>query len=327
MVGNYAVVAGSGTFARMTCRILCSRRWLALASFALVVPMLAQADVLVATQTSDGLQVSRITAKAIAPVLIRKAQNLTSYAWSNRRTLWVARGTAAELTVEKIVDGKLMTSIALTALTALPSAVAGKGVPSGTDLTPRLALGKRGQVYVTSCLGVRPFGGAMSCQLGYTRIDDGSKRFSKAAPAGLIWHWGEAQPRAAAPVKAPAGYLVKLAQVVVRGRIYSGFTCTGPKGQKLSWPLPLESLAEPRLVPKAKRIIWLAAAPPIVQVVATGISPTGQRMSEDVYILDCSTTVSQVQSLGAGLWLLDGTVRSSTAVIGMLLGSAPVVSP
>jgi hypothetical protein len=293
----------------------------------------AAADALVATHSPQAVVISRVSGARVTPVLTHKVA-AASYAWSAADTLWVAYGNAAALSVDKIVDGKVADTIELRDLATV---VPGKDVPSGTEQAPGLVVAKGGQVFVSTCLSLRAArDGMMHCNYGYTRIDDGSKRFSKRKPHHVVFDWERVQTMQA-PVrgkrrtKPPAGYSLKLGPVVVNGETYGGFVCTGPRGKALSWPaVPKnaeEILDEPRLTPKAQKVTWLSASPPLAHVTASVKTPVGEKRSLDIYVMDCAAQVMSALPLSTGQWLIDGKVYGPSGPIGELPGEAPVAAP
>lgn len=289
------------------------------------------AGALVATHQGATLTVARVTPSGVAPGFTLQAPGLASYGWSDPQTLWMVRSQGKTWVAAEVQGGKEVRSVPLPGLAMI---TAGKDAPSGIQEVPGLVITGGREVHVTTCLRFVPGrNNTQVCETGYTRVDDGSKAFSKKRPKGVMFDWEGAPGRKAGKAKAPAGYAVKLGPVVVDSVRYGGFTCTGPKGQKTVWPVKgttdetaLDS--DPRFVPVPRKVTWLSAAPALVQVSASGKTPIGEKLAAEIFVLDCARVIHAPVHLGDGLWLVDGAVINAEGkTLGKVDGEHPVLSP
>ena len=290
-------------------------------------PRAAGADVTVASRAGDALFVHRAGAEKIDKLYEERGKGVVAYAFTDAKTLWVLRKAGAGYAIGKVADGKAEASKPL----ALQIATPGNEVPTGIDVTPGLVATKSGQVLVTTCLGSVPKeGGLMACELGYTRVDDGSNAFGKVRPKDVVFVFGVTKtPRPVALKKPPKGYNVKITRTKLKnGETYTGYTCSGPDGKLKTWPTEADQVLEAVMTPAVNKATWLSESPAIVHIEANGVSPVKEKLYREFFVVDCSTELSSVRALREGLWLTDDTVRKPTGeVIGKLPGDAFVLAP
>ena len=295
-----------------------------LASFA--VPRAAGADVTVASRTGDTLFLHRASADKIDKLYEERGKGAAAYAFTDAKTLWVLRKAGAGYTIGKIVDGKAEAAKPL-------SLQMGTSLPSGMDFPPGLIATKSGQVLVTTCLGISDQvtpENLMTCELGYTRVDDGSNAFGRVRPKDVVFVFGVTKtPRPAALKKPPKGYNIKITRTKLKnGETYTGYTCAGPDGKLKTWPTESDQLLEARMTPAVDKATWLSESPAVVHIEAHGVSPVKEKLYREFFVVDCTTELASVRALREGLWLTDDTVRKPTGeVIGKLPGDAFVLAP
>jgi hypothetical protein len=309
-------------------------RTLLLAGIALALPRAAGADVTVASKAGGTLYLHRVSAAQGATKIDKLLEDRgkgapVAYAFTDARTLWVLRKAGAGHTIGKIVDGKAEAARPV----KLTMATEGNEVPTGFDLTPGLVTTKGGQVLVTTCLDVEQpaVDNKFQCTIGYHRVDDGSDAFTKTRPKDVVFAFGVTKPpRMAALKKPPKGYNVKIVRTKLKrtGDTYTGFECTGPAGQKLTWPTEADQVIESVMTPAVTKATWLSESPAVVHIEATGVSPVKEKLYQEFFIADCSTKLSSVRALREGLWLTDDQLRKPTGeVIGTLPGESFVLAP
>ncbi|HWU89239.1 MAG TPA: hypothetical protein VN253_18360 [Kofleriaceae bacterium] len=295
----------------------------------LVLPRAAGADVTVASHAGDTLLLHRASADKIDKLYEERGKGVVAYAFTDAKTLWVLRKAGAGYTIGKVVDSKAEAARPVTLQMATP----GNEVPSGFDVTPGLIATKSGQVLVTTCLQIADKAnadGTMACELGYTRVDDGSSAFGKTRPKDVVFVFGTTKtPRPTPLKKPPKGYTVKITRTKLKsGQTYTGYTCTGPDGKLKTWPTESDQVLEAVMTPAVNKATWLSESPAVVHIEANGVSPVKEKLYQEWFVVDCSTELTSVRALRDGLWLTDDTLRKPTGeVIGKLPGDAFVLAP
>ncbi len=273
-------------------------------------------NVLAISKLADG-KVTEVYREAFTPLPDSRTHGAVSYAFSDRTTLWVLRSDSESYSVVRVVDG-----------VAQPATKLGLGL---SDDAPPFALGlvstASGQIWVKRCESQQQIGNRVGCVDSYRRLDDGSLKVAKKRPADVTFDLETASLATPKRGNASTGYAIKLAKRHVKAGSFTGFSCQSPSG-KLEWPPNGETAFDDvRFQPSANKVTWYATTPPSASVAADVVSPIGEHMHLDVWLVGC-TPVESIGLLPGGLLLTGQDLRAGDGrVLGAIPGTGIAIAP